>query len=371
VRLAVSPAPAAGRARIGALRIHLLGILCFQSVVLQSRVAAAGVEEPSSVVAIAPHVHLERIRFEQDLLPGRGDAGFGALLYDAEGAVVMHAGHKTWLYTTGLSGAPPHGRRTWYGKWVSYVRELDLETLASGSSKVALDLSGKDRWAVVHDVIRIGPRLFVAFYSASGGVRAATSDRPDAAFETARDFKLDVTDAWEKQGGKEQSLESNGAHILIDDSEAKATLWLGYDSYHVDRTAGQLGWAKIRIDKKSRVVRLLGKYPGNPLPMLRNGYIAARCGGNLASNIRLGGERAFFYYSRPDTQKIMLTVALSPDPLFRRVTRIVELEPPLGDEKVIEKFEAYMLDDELHIIYENELSSGRWGTGMRVYKIKD
>jgi hypothetical protein len=335
------------------LRIPLLGILLL----------------PSTV--IAPHVHLERIRFEQNLLPDRGDAGFGALLYGARGTVVMHAGHKTWLYTTGLSSPPPPGRRNWYGKWISYVRELDLDTLASGPSKIALDLGGKDRWAVIHDVIEVGPNLFVAFYSANGGVRAAVSERPDAAFDTVRDFEVVVTDAWERQGGREQSLESNGAHVLIGDSEAEATLWLGYDSYHVDRTAGQLGWAKIRIDKKSRDVQLLGKYPGNPLPMLGNGYIAARCGGNLATDIRLGGERAFFYYSRPDTQKIMLTVALSPDPLFGRVSRIVELEPPLGDEKVIEKFEAYMLDDELHIIYENKLSSGRWGTGMRVYKITD
>jgi hypothetical protein len=364
------------RARIGSLTIHLLGTLLFQGTFLQSKIAGAagagaGAGEKSRAVMIAPHVRLERILFEQNLLPDEENSGFGALLYGADGTVAMHAGHKAWLYTTGLSSPPPRGRRNWYGKWISYVRELDLRTLASGPSRVALDLSGEDRWAVVHDVIQVGPMLFVAFYSANGGVRAAVSNRADSPFVPIRDFNLDVTDAWERQGGKEQSLESNGAHILIDENEAAATLWLGYDSYHVDRTAGQLGWAKIRIDKKSRDVQLLGKYPGNPLPMLPDGYIAARCGGNLASDVRLGGERAFFYYSRPDTRKIMLTVALSPDPLFGRVSRIVELEPPLGDEKVIEKFEAYMLDDELHIIYENELSSGRWGTGMRVYKIED
>jgi hypothetical protein len=43
---------------------------------------------------------------------------------------------------------------------------------------------------------------------------------------------------------------------------------------------------------------------------------------------------------------------------------------PLDDEKVIEKFESYMLDDELHIVYENRLGSGHWGTGIRVYKIE-
>ncbi len=41
----------------------------------------------------------------------------------------------------------------------------------------------------------------------------------------------------------------------------------------------------------------------------------------------------------------------------------------LTNEKVIEKFESYMVDGELHIIYENNLQSGHWGTGLRVYKV--
>jgi len=67
----------------------------------------------------------------------------------------------------------------------------------------------------------------------------------------------------------------------------------------------------------------------------------------------------------------MLTVALSLDPLFRHISRIADIEPPLGEEEVIEKFEAYMLGDELHLIYENRLKSNRWGTGMRIYKVND
>lgn len=67
----------------------------------------------------------------------------------------------------------------------------------------------------------------------------------------------------------------------------------------------------------------------------------------------------------------MLTAALSPDPLFQHGTKIVELEPPLGDEKVIEKFESYMSDGNLHIIYENRLASGHWGTGIRIYRIEE
>jgi hypothetical protein len=347
-------------------RVFFAGFWLLGSFPVIARAAEAG-----SGVTIIGNVRLERIHFEQNLLPDGAHAGFGALLYDTKGELVLHDGHKTWLYTTGLSERPPGGQRDWYGKWISYVREFDAKTLISGPSKVVLGLAGADRWAVIHDVIEIRPDLFVAFYSANGAVRAAVSDRPDGSFTTVRDFKIEVTDPWEKKGGRESSLESNGAHVLIGESHEAVTLWLGYDSYHVDRTAGQLGWAKVRIFKSSRNVQLVEKYPRNPLRMLPRNYLAARCGGNLATNIRFGNQHAFFYYSRPNQDKIMLTLALSPDALFSRVTRIVEVEPPLGDEQVIEKFESYMLGDELHVIYENKLDSNHWGTGIRIYKIDE
>jgi hypothetical protein len=333
--------------------------------------ARAGSAESPQSVPIVGNVRLERIRFNPMLLPDREHAGFGSLLYDEKGELVLHDGNKTWLYTTGLFEPPTGGQRDWYGKWISYVREFNVKTLASGESKIALGLADADRWAVIHDVIKASPNLFVAFYSANGGVRAAVSDKPDHTFKAVHEFKIEVTEAWEREGGQVDSLESTGAHVLIEETDRVLTLWLGYDSYHVDRTAGQLGWAKVRIDKKSGNVELIAKHPQNPLPMLPKNYIAARCGGNLATSIRLGGQYVFFYYSRPSKEKIMLTAALASDPLFQHVTNIVEIEPPLGDEKVIEKFESYMVDDELHIIYENQLSSGHWGTGMRIYRIAE
>ena len=113
----------------------------------------------------------------------------------------------------------------------------------------------------------------MAFYSTNGGVRAAVSDKPDGPFAAVADFKIGVTDAWEKAGGESASLESNGAHVFFDESTQALTLWLGFDSYHVDQTAGQLGWAKVRIDKQSRRVRLVAKHPGNPLPILPDNYM--------------------------------------------------------------------------------------------------
>jgi hypothetical protein len=320
---------------------------------------------------IVGSLRLERIRHNSTLLPDHQHAGFGSLLYDENGELVLHDGQKTWLYTTGLFESPTSGRRDWYGKWASYVREFDVKTLVSGASKIALGLADTDRWAVIHDVIRVNRTLFVAFYSANGTVRAAVGETPDGTFKSVPDFRIEVTETWEKQGGEIDSLESNGAHVLVEETDRFLTLWVGYDSYHVDRTAGQLGWAKVRIDKRLAGVELLGKHPRNPLPMLPPNYIAARCGGNLAANFRLAGQYVFFYYSRPSKEKIMLTAALASDPLFQHVTKIFELEPPLGDEKVIEKFESYVFDDELHIIYENQLASGHWGTGIRIYKIRE
>jgi len=331
--------------------------------------AVPGAANPASTTTVG-NVRLERILHDEMLLQDRQHAGFGSLLYDEKGELVLHDGSKTWLYTTGLFEAPTGGQRDWYGKWISYVREFDVKTLVSGESKIALGLAGADRWAVIHDVIKVSDNLYVAFYSANGAVRAAKSNKPNGDFLAVHDFKIDVTDAWEREGGQIASLESNGAHVLIEDSQRALTLWLGYDSYHVDRTAGQLGWAKVRIDRTSGNVTLLEKHPRNPLAMLPKDYIAARCGGNLATNVRLGGQHVFFYYSRPSKQKLMLTAALSSDPLFQHVTNIVEIEPPLGNEKVIEKFESYVIDDELHIIYENRLASGHWGTGIRIYKIE-
>ena len=249
------------------------------------------------------------------------------------------------------------------------MREFNVQTLVSGEKKIAIGLAEGDQWAVIHDVMKVNDGMFVAFYSTNGGVRAAVSDKADGMFTAVPNFKIEVTEAWERQGGNKHSLESNGAHVLIGETDQLLTIWLGYDSYHVDQTAGQLGWAKVKIDKTSRDVALVEKDSANPLPLLPSNYIAARSGGNLATNIRLGGQYAFFYYTRPNKEKIMLTVALSPDPLFRNVSGMFEIEPPLGDERVIEKFEAYVFADRLHVMYENKLASGHWGTGIRIYKI--
>jgi hypothetical protein len=334
-------------------------------------ILAAPATPSAPAKAITRPWSLVRLSHEQSLLPEKENSAFGSLLYDARGRLVLHDGDKTWLYTAAVLEAPTDGTRDWYGKWVSHVREFNVRNFASGDKSVALSVSGAERWAIIHDVIQVSDRLFVAFYSAFGGVRAALAERPQGPFLSVPDFELTPTEEWEKAGGAPQSLESNGAHVWIGEDSGSVVLWLGYDSYHVDIGTGQLGWAKIAIDKDKRAVRLLEKHPRNPLPLLPEGDLAARCGGNLSSDLRLAGQYVFLYYTRPTRAKSFLTVALSPDPLFQNITQRIELEPTLGDEKVIEKFESYVIDGKLHVIYESQLASGHWGTGMRTYRIAD
>ena len=329
----------------------------------------AGAQDEPEPVRVGP-VELTQVHHDENLLPDRGHSGFGALLYDAEGQLVME-GDRTWLYTTGLFEAPEPGRRDWYGKWVSHVRDFDPRTLASGDRKVTLGLSDDDQWAVIHTAIKATDDLFVVFYSTNGRVRAATSPRPDGVFRADPEFSLEVTEAWEDEGGEEDSLESTGGFRTIADTDEALEFWLLYDSYHVDQTRGDLGWARVRVDKATGDVELLGKDPDGPLPLRPEGYIAARAGGNLGSDVRLGGKHALFYYLRPSKEVITLTAALSDDPSFRSVDEIVEFGPVQGTEEVVEKFQSYMADDLLHVIYENKLASGHWGTGVRVYEVAE
>jgi hypothetical protein len=317
------------------------------------------------------NVQLKRIHFDENLLPDVGHAGFSSLLIGSDGKVAMHDGSKTWLYTTGLFESPTGEQRDWYGKWVSHVREFDTKTLVTTEKQVALGLSGKETWAVIHHAMKISDDLFVVFYSTNGGVKAAVNNRPDGLFKTDDSFKLEVTEDWEKEGGEKDSLESTGGHVLIEETDKDITFWLLYDSYHVDKTRGELGWAKVRLNKKTRKVELIEKHKDNPLPLRPENYIAARSGGN-AGGVMFGDKHAFFYYTRPNRNILMLSAALSTDPLFfKDVTDRVEIDTVLGTEQVIEKFEAYVLDKTLYIIYENKLATGHWGTGIRLYEIME
>ena len=312
-------------------------------------------------------VRLERVQHVESLLPDTGHSGFGSLLFNVDGTLARDAKGMTWLYTTTLFEPPNDGRRDWYGKWVSYARPFDPGTLASGDRTLALGLAAGERWAVIHHAIRVDPGLYIVFYSANGAVKAATSTRPDGPFTSIPGFELAVTELWEKEGGVADSLESCGGHVTIEHTDKTFVFWLLYDSYHVDATRGDLGWAKLRLEKRDGRLTLVEKHPSNPLKLRPEGYLAARAGGTAAGDVRFNGLYTLFYYTRPSRTTINLAAALSPDPLFQQIVHRGDFDGPLGTEVVIEKFQAYARGTRLHVMYENQLASGRWGTGIRVY----
>ncbi len=350
-------------------RLLLLVVLVFSLCLLFSAGAAYAANDEPETIAVGD-IKLQLIHHDESLVPDRGHAGFCALLFDTDGRLALEDG-RTWLYTTGLFEAPIEGLRDWYGKWVSHARTFNPESLVSGEKELALGLAPADQWAVIHHAIKVEDDLYVVFYSTNKGVRAAVSSQPNTGFYTAPDFEITPTEPWELEGGEGASLESAGGHVKIRENEDEFVFWLIYDSYNVNTRVGQLGWAKVRLDKHSRYLELIEKHPNNPLDLLPQGYLAARAGGNVGSDVKIDGKHTLFYFTRPDAATYNLMVALATDELFQNIVETVQIGGPLGTEEIIEKFEAYILDDILYIIYENRLADKTWQTGIRLYQIID
>ena len=154
--------------------------------------------------------------------------------------------------------------------------------------------------------------------------------------------------------------------VKISENDAELQLWVLYDNLG-SGTSGQNAWARVRIDKNSGKVELLGKHANNPLPLLLPDHIAARTGGNLESSVRIDGKYPLFYMSKLNRSTYRIGLALSEDPLFQTLAENVELDTPLGSEKAIEKFQFYEHNDSLFLIYEDNTHRG---TGLREYRLR-
>ena len=97
-------------------------------------------------------VKLKRV-LHLDQMTGTNDH-FGALLFDGNGHLLRHGGNRTWLYC----GAKED-------KWVSFVREFNLDTLRVKSRKKILSTYKNDRWASVHLAVKVAEGFFALFYS--------------------------------------------------------------------------------------------------------------------------------------------------------------------------------------------------------------
>jgi hypothetical protein len=315
----------------------------------QQPLAAGLVIDPGSPLVLIDH--------NADVL---GEAhGFGGFLFDRVGRPVIEGG-GTWLYTTQIIE----------DKWESWVRRFDLNTLRPGPARrILLPSAGHDR-AVLHHVVAIADDFILGLYCDGIGISAAIAIAPDADFVRDASFLFQPEVGWETRGDTAEgwSLECNGAYVLCEDTADETVFWQGYDSYRRDGRLGDLGWAKVRVDKRTRQVELLERHPDNPLAFRNPEWPCARCGGNLSSDVRIGGKRAFFYYLRPDTSEMFIGLALSDDPLFFHDVSHYVVDTVLDEETVAEKFQAMQSPDALFLFYESRFKDGSWRTGVRRYK---
>ena len=286
--------------------------------------------------------------------------GFGGFLFDTAGRLVAQDGW-TWLYTTRIVA----------GRWESWARRFRPETLEREAARLVLRPAADRDRAVLHHVIAVAPDFHVGFLCDGRGITAATAPAPEGDFTIDPDFALYPEVGWETRGGAVEgwSLESNGAVVPVSEDAGSVTFWQGYDSYRKEGGFGELGWARLRIDKVTRRITLEARHEGNPLKFLQDGAICARCGGNLDRDIRIGGKHAFFFYTRPTRRTLRIGLALSEDPLFFDGVEIEMFDDLMGDEQVAEKFEALQFGDQLHLFYESMLKDQSWRTGVRTYRL--
>ncbi len=313
-------------------------------------------KNPALALVTDPAGPLVLIDHKADIL---GEAhGFGGFLFDRSGGLVSRNG-VAWLYTTLMAA----------GKWESWVRPFDLTTLRAGPARCVLLPAAQHDRAVLHHIVAIADDFMVGFYCDGVGVSAGVATAPDADFVPDPGFVLKPEVGWETGGGSVEgwSLESNGAYVLCEDNPRETVFWQGYDSYRRNGRLGDLGWAKVRVDKRTRRVELLGRHPDNPLAFRKPEWLCARCGGNISSDVMIGTKRAFFYYFRPNLSEVFIGLALSDDALFFKNVDHFIVDGVLEQETVMEKFQAVQVDSELMVFYESRFADGSWRTGLRRY----
>jgi hypothetical protein len=311
-----------------------------------------------TVVTSAPagRTSLRLLEHREDIL---GEPhGFGTLPFDTHGSLVA-AGTRTSLWTTALE----------HGGWTSWRRDLDLADLSHGPAQRVLEPAGDDLMAVVHHVIVLDDGRSLALYSNGCGLRGALAAAPEAPLERLAGFRLDPSEPWELLGRRptECSLEANGAYARIEETDDALEFWEGYDSYHPGEKRGDLGWVRLRFDKRAGTLAAVGRHPANPLPFRPAGWACARCGGNLASDIRVDGRGLFPYYLRPDPEHVVLAAVAGDDPLFLDAGDPFDFDVLAGHEALAEKFEKVEVGGDLLVFYESRHDDGSWHTGVRRY----
>ena len=289
----------------------------------------------------------------RDNLTGPNDH-LGTLLYDTQGRVVLHDGRKTWMATGGLVD----------GRWISFIREFDLDGLSPGPRHRVLTPKDDEKWSTIHLMLQVTDNLCVAFYSTGTVVRAAITQQPGTPFTPVADFEIGASQDWERGC----SLESDPGFVTISEDAAELRLWVLYDTLSRENTGGN-GWAEVRIDKRIRTVEFVRKHPDNPLPLKLPEHLTARTGGNVDSALRVGGKWVMFYLGKPDPRTYRLCAAVSSDPLFQRLDENKVVAGPAGEERVIEKFHGCRDGNEFLLFYEYATQENDWRTAVRRFQL--
>ena len=301
-------------------------------------------------------------QFIPSVVTEAGDRAFGTLAFTPQGEVWRDHDGRSWLYTS---------TRNERGRWISQARWFSCATLEAGPPQTVLEVHAPDLWAVVHLVIRLCDERWLAFYSAGRGIRAAIAESANGPLRRLDNFSLAPEQDWEWHGGDRDiaSCEANGCFVPISFGNGHYNFWLGYDSYHADQGSGRLGWARVCWDTRAETLSLKERHVDNPLPLGARHWHAARCGGNLASDVTLSGYRPFFFYSRPTRSVCLLSLSLAraDDPLHLNPVWQGPIDKPLGDELLVEKFETWQEAERLHMLYESRHRDGTWNTGYRRY----
>ena len=240
--------------------------------------------------------------------------GFASLAYHLNGSIVESppGSALSWLYTSSIDSS---------GKWTSHVRSFHLDAFNGDIGPRVSVLNGtlSDRWATIHLVLRAAHNTWLCFYSTGKGVKAAISTSPEGPFIPDELFYLRPSstseiNAWENGC----SLEADGGFSLVADNATSMTGWIMYDTLCPNST-GLIGWAKVCLNKVNRSVRLLGRDVANPRNFSLPGRVAARTGGNLASDVTFGGLPAIFYLSKPSSAQCEWAVVLGGNESDRRI----------------------------------------------------
>ncbi len=234
-----------------------------------------------------------------------------------------------------------------------------------------MPVAGSDS-AVLHHVLAVSEDLYVGIFCDGPGIGAATASAPDRPFVPDPGFAVLAQEGWETRNGRTQgwTLECNGAQVITGETRETLDFWQGYDSYRAADFSGDLGWFSVHVDKMKRQVRAMERHPANPLAFRAPDRSCARCGGNLAADITVNGKRAFFYYTRPSMTQALLGLSLSTDPLFLEDAEHHIIGTTLGEETVMEKFQAVKQGEDLLLFHESRFADGSWHTGLRRYRVR-